>query len=116
MCSRRAALPDPVTPAASRQPPAAIDLSSYDFPLPQDRIAQEPAGRREDSRLLILDRATEGLRLARFGEISEFLRPGDLLVLNDARVFPARLRARRPGGAAAEVLLLSHVSEDPGRW
>src|SRR5262245_28711815 len=93
-----------------------IRLDDYDYQLPADRIAQEPASRREDSRLLVLDRATSRVTLGTFAAIGEHLRSGDLLVLNDARVFPARLFARRPTGGRVEVFLLGPDPADPPRW
>src|SRR5262245_52302559 len=96
--------------------PMEIRLDDYDFELPPDRIAQEPAPEREGSRLLVLDRKGGGIETARFAEIGRYLRRGDLLVLNDTRVFPARLRARRPTGGQVEVLLLESRTGDPPRW
>ncbi|HUF88403.1 MAG TPA: tRNA preQ1(34) S-adenosylmethionine ribosyltransferase-isomerase QueA [Gemmatimonadota bacterium] len=81
-------------------------MDDFDFALPPERIAQRPAERRDASRLLVLDRGA-GTRIdARFDRIGEWLRPGDLLVVNETEVFPARLRARRPSGAAVEILLV----------
>jgi len=93
-----------------------MPLSDYDFHLPQEHIAQVPADRREESRLLVLDRSAPDLALDRFHHIGRYLRSGDLLVLNDTRVFPARLRGRRPTGGRVEVFLLSPLPEDPLRW
>ena len=93
-----------------------IRLEDYDFELPEQLIAQEPAAERDRSRLLVLDRARPDLSLTVFSEIGRFLRPGDLLVLNDTRVFPARLRARRATGGAVEVFLLSPSAEKPELW
>jgi S-adenosylmethionine:tRNA ribosyltransferase-isomerase len=93
-----------------------IRLDDYDYQLPADRIAQEPASRREDARLLVLDRSSSRQTLKTFGQIGEHLRPGDLLVLNDARVFPARLFARRSTGGRVEVFLLGPAPSDPPRW
>ncbi len=94
-----------------------VDDFAYD--LPDGAIAQRPAEPRDSSRLLVVDRAASqasrpALRHRRFSEIGAELRPGDLLVVNDSRVIPARLRARRAGGGAAEVLLLRPL--DDGRW
>jgi S-adenosylmethionine:tRNA ribosyltransferase-isomerase len=87
--------------------------------LPEAAIAQTPAEPRDASRLLVLDRAASlpGRPLLRhrvFREIGQELRVGDRLVVNDSRVIPARLRARRAGGGAAEVLLLRPLAD--GRW
>lgn len=86
----------------------------FDFELPPDRIATHPAARRDESRLLIMDRIGGGLRHRRFGDLADEMRPGDCLVINDSRVIPARLFARRGGGGRAEFLLLG--PEAPGRW
>ena len=84
-------------------------LSDFDYDLPPDRIAQEPAPRRDGSRLLILDRSVNGTRHALFGDLPGLFHPGDLLVLNDTRVIPARLLAIRPSGGPVELLLLERV-------
>ncbi len=83
-------------------------VSDFDFDLPADRIAQTPTAEREDARLLVLDRATGGLEHRTVGALPALLAPGDLLVVNDTRVVPARLLGRRvPSGGAVECLLLS---------
>ncbi|MDQ3865240.1 MAG: tRNA preQ1(34) S-adenosylmethionine ribosyltransferase-isomerase QueA [Actinomycetota bacterium] len=76
-----------------------------DYDLPPELIAQRPAERRDESRLLVYDRGSGELRHRRFRDVGEEL-DGSLVVLNDTRVVPARLRVRRPGGGGAEVLLL----------
>jgi S-adenosylmethionine:tRNA ribosyltransferase-isomerase len=86
--------------------PARLRTADFDYHLPPDRIAQHPAARRDSSRLLVLDRETGELAHRRFAELRELIPPGDVLVLNRTRVFPARLLGRRAGGGAAEVLLL----------
>ncbi len=79
-------------------------LSDFDYDLPPERIAQEPASERDGSRLMVLDR--DGALLhRRFADLPEFLEERDLVVLNDTRVIPARLRGRKPSGGALEVLL-----------
>jgi S-adenosylmethionine:tRNA ribosyltransferase-isomerase len=70
-------------------------VSDYEFDLPPELIAQQPPDERGLSRMLTLDRATGALRDTAFAELPSLLRPGDLLVLNDSRVIPARLYARR---------------------
>ncbi len=87
-------------------------LDDFDYNLPPESIAQEPPARRDDSRLLVLDRARGSVRHRWFRDLPTLLRPGDLVVVNDTRVIPARLRGRRaaPGtGAAVEVLLLERL-------
>lgn len=93
-----------------------MDVALFDFELPPELIAQRPASRRDASRLLVLDRATGQIRAhARVADLPDFLSPGDLLVSNDTRVFPARLLGRRdPSGGAVECLLLRRV--DGERW
>ncbi len=82
------------------------DLSLYDYDLPDELIAQEPAPRREGSRLLVVDRSSGAIESGEFPDLVRHLRAGDLLVVNDARVFPARVRLRRSGGGDAELFLL----------
>ena len=72
----------------------------FDYELPKSFIAQQPAEPRDSSRLLVLDRASGSVEHRRFGDIEKFLRAGDLLVANDSRVVPARLRAHKPTGGA----------------
>jgi len=72
-----------------------LRVSDFDFDLPEELIAQEPPAERGASRMLVMNRATSGLRDAMFAELPSLLGPGDLLVLNDSRVIPARLYARR---------------------
>ncbi len=93
-----------------------IRLSDFDYDLPPERIAQEPAARRDDARLLVLDRSRAECEATIFRRIGSYLRRGDLLVLNDARVFPARLRSRRPTGGAVEVFLLGPIAGHPTHW
>ena len=86
--------------------------SDFDYDLPQERIAQTPVTPRHDSRLLVLDRAADTLEHTRFWEIDRFLQAGDLLVINETRVIPARIYARKqPGGGKAELLLLDKQDE-----
>jgi S-adenosylmethionine:tRNA ribosyltransferase-isomerase len=70
-------------------------VSDFHFELPPELIAQQPLAERGESRMLVMDRATGAVRDAQFAEFPSLLRPGDLLVLNDSRVIPARLYARR---------------------
>ena len=81
-------------------------LSDFSYPLPPGRIAQHPLPERDASRLLLLDRATGAIGHRSFRELPPLLRPGDLLVLNDTRVLPARLEAATPRGGRVEILLL----------
>src|SRR5579862_7257915 len=70
-------------------------VTDFDYNLPEDLIAQQPPAERGQSRMLVMDRATGAFRDSHFSAFSSLLRPGDLLVLNDSRVIPARLYARR---------------------
>jgi S-adenosylmethionine:tRNA ribosyltransferase-isomerase len=90
-------------------------LADLDYVLPPELIAQEPAPERAAARLLVLDRRTGGVEHDRIGGLPGRLRAGDLLVLNDTRVIPARLRGRRPSGGRVEVLLCAPVGDD-GTW
>ncbi|MCE9672792.1 tRNA preQ1(34) S-adenosylmethionine ribosyltransferase-isomerase QueA [Myxococcus stipitatus] len=82
-------------------------LSDYDFDLPESQIAQAPLETRDASRLLTVSRATGELAHRRFSDVLELLRPGDVLVLNDARVIPARLLGQKAGtGGRVELLVV----------
>ena len=91
-----------------------LKLSDFDYALPPDHIAQEPARPRDASRLLVLDRRLSDLSHHRFLELPDLLAPGDLLVLNDTRVIPAAFTARRASGARVEGIFLRAV--DGGLW
>jgi len=81
--------------------------ADFDFALPDELVAQYPAAEREGSRLLVLPRNEGSCEHTTFDHLPDYLRPGDLLVLNDTRVFPARLLGRRvPSGGEVECLLL----------
>jgi len=87
-----------------------VNVSDFDFDLPPELIAQEP-GPRGRSRLLVVDREAHAWRETGIGDLPSLLEPGDLLVANDTRVYPARLLGRRdPSGGAVECLLLDRVS------
>ena len=90
-----------------------MDVAEFDFDLPSTLIAQEPPAERGRSRLLVLRRADRAIRHAAFSRIADYLRQGDLLVVNNTRVFPARLLGRRvPRGGGVECLLLGTSSTD----
>jgi S-adenosylmethionine:tRNA ribosyltransferase-isomerase len=90
--------------------------SAYDYDLPADRIAQHPADARDRSRLLVVPRGEGPFRHLEFRDLVGMVAPGDAVVLNETRVFPARLRGRKPTGAPAEVLLLHPVTADEREW
>ena len=79
---------------------------AYDYELPAELVAARPAERRDASRLLVVDRARGRFTDAAFPALLERLSPGDAVVVNDSRVFPARLLGRKPTGARAEILLV----------
>ncbi len=87
-------------------------VDEFDYSLPQELIAQVPLERRDESRLLVLDRSTGRTEHKRFHDVKEFLRPGDVLVVNDTRVIPARMHGRRKTGGKVEVLLLRDLGGD----
>jgi len=91
-----------ISPAAEQ-----LRLSDFDYELPEALIAQEPSPVRDRSRLMFLHRDTGAVEHALFSHIERFLLPGDLLVLNNTRVFPCRLSAKKPGGGKAEIFLVS---------
>src|SRR5262245_47683719 len=90
-----------------------MDLSELDYELPPELIAQHPAERRDASRLLVYDRATREVRHRTFAELPEELH-GELVVVNDTKVVPARLLVRRESGGEAEVLLVESLGD--GGW
>jgi len=90
-----------------------VRTADFDYDLPAGLIAQQ-ARPRGSSRLLVLDRRREDLALAHVASLPGWLAPGDLLLLNDVRVIPARLRVRRPGGGAGELLLVRPLAD--GCW
>jgi S-adenosylmethionine:tRNA ribosyltransferase-isomerase len=89
--------------------------SDLEYELPGELIAQHPAKRRDRSRLLVYERETGAVRDRRFAELPDELSRGELVVVNDTRVVPARIRTRRETGGAVEVLLLETLDED-GLW
>jgi len=92
-----------------------LRLEDFDYALPADRIAQRPAQPRDSSRLMILDRTSGAIQHRSFRDLPSLLTPGDALILNETRVIPARLRARKlPGGGRVELLLLER--EGPRTW
>src|SRR4029453_5683836 len=90
-----------------------MNVSDFGFDLPADLIAQAPAPERGASKLLVLHRDTGRVEHARVAQLAEFLRQGDLLVVNDTKVFPARLLGVRvPSGGAVECLLLANRQDE----
>lgn len=99
----------PPSPSSSSD----FSIDAYDYELPEERIAQNPVEPRDSARLLVLESPTTHSHQI-FRDLPAFLKPGDLLVLNDTRVLPARLYGQKPSGAAVEVLLLEEVGNR--RW
>jgi len=94
----------------------SLPIRDFDFELPDELIAQRPPPVRGGSRLLVLPRREGPIEHTTFRHLKDYLRPGDLLVLNDTRVFPARLLGRRvPSGGAVECLLLRKLPT-PYHW
>ena len=85
-----------------------FEIEDYDFDLPQDLIAQVPAPERDQSRLLVVDRLRYSLSDSRFFDLPDLLQPGDLLVVNDTRVVPARIFGLKESGGRVEILVLEH--------
>ena len=92
-----------------------MKTSDFDYELPQELIAQDPLERRDSSRLMVLDKMTGEIAHWHFYDITDYLKPGDCLVINNTRVIPARLIGHRdPSGGVAELLLLKRLDAD--RW
>lgn len=85
-------------------------LSTYDYHLPENLIAQTPLEKRDESRLLVFDRKTKDTFHRTFIDIKNFLKKGDVLVVNNTRVLPARLKAYKDTGAGIEILLLKRYN------
>ena len=92
-----------------------MKTAELDYRLPPELIAQHPVERRDRSRLLVHERARGETRHRRFDDLPDELAEGTLVVVNDTRVLPARLRFERPGGGEAEVLLLERLGSN-GTW
>ncbi|MBU0686704.1 MAG: tRNA preQ1(34) S-adenosylmethionine ribosyltransferase-isomerase QueA [Candidatus Margulisbacteria bacterium] len=91
----------------------SLKTSDFDYALPEEFIAQAPLKKRDASKLLVLDRKTHQIFHRRFFDIVDYLKPGDLLVLNDTKVIPARLIGEKEGGSAKiEVVLLREMEKN----
>ena len=89
-----------------------FDLKSYEYELDPRQIAQVPTEKREQSRLLVLDCRNKLIQDMKFTDILDFFNPGDLLVVNDTKVFPARLEGRKNTGGKVELFLLEYPDFD----
>jgi S-adenosylmethionine:tRNA ribosyltransferase-isomerase len=93
-----------------------MQLTDFDYVLPDDLIAQYPADKRDESRLMMLDRKRQTIEVGIFSDIPGLLGAGDLLVINDTRVIPARLLGRKATGGKIEVFLVRRVPGPTERW
>jgi S-adenosylmethionine:tRNA ribosyltransferase-isomerase len=93
-----------------------LNLSDYDYYLPPELIAQTPAKERDQSRLLVLHKASGNLNHGKFVQITDYLDKDDVLVINNVKVIPARLYARKKTGGKVEILLLRKVGDEAHIW
>ena len=100
-----------MTDRTEPRPPGSL-VSDYEYTLPPGRIARYPVEKRDESRLLVVDRGGGENRHLRFRDLPALFRPDDLLVVNESRVLPVRLLGRKPTGAPAEILLLRPLSPE----
>ncbi len=84
-----------------------MDIDEFDYTLPERLIAQEPSPERDMSRMMIVKRAEESISAGHFRQLPDFLKKGDVLVINDSKVIPARLYGRKDTGSVIEILLLA---------
>ena len=92
-----------------------MNLSDYDYNLPEEKIARHPAAKRDQSKMLVVNRESGDLQDKIFSDISSLIKPGDALVLNDTKVIPARIFGERiPTGGKVEALLIEE--RGPGLW
>jgi len=89
-----------------------MELSLFDYKIKEELIAQKPTGVRGESRMLVYDRVKNSISHKKFVDIILFLQAGDVLVFNDSKVIPARLRGKKKTGAKVEVLLINEVSSN----
>src|SRR5687767_7710482 len=94
----------------------SLPTAAFDFHLPPELIAQSPLDRRDESRLMVVDRAAGTIAHCRFRDLPDLVAPGDAIVLNTTKVFRARLLGRRDSGAPAEVLLLKALDAAGLTW
>src|SRR5712692_2404324 len=91
---------------APRDRSSPMRLAQLEYDLPEDLIAREPLEPRDQARMLVLDRRTAAIEHARFYKLARYLREGDLFVLNNTRVLPARLIVRKESGGEVELLMV----------
>lgn len=93
-----------------------LNVSDYDYFLPEEQIAQDPLADRSSSKLLVLDKDTGETSHHVFKEIIDYLNPGDCLCINNTKVIPARLIGRKKTGGVVEVLLLKRLEDEKSKW
>src|SRR5580658_1260484 len=93
-----------------------MKIDELDYNLPDELIAQEPLERRDEARLLVLNRNSPEVEHSRFYKLARYLNEGDLLILNDTRVMPARMFANKESGGRVEILFVRPMTERPGAW
>jgi S-adenosylmethionine:tRNA ribosyltransferase-isomerase len=89
-----------------------VNLTDFNYQIPEDRIAQYPLKQRDSSKLFVLHKETNSSEHRIFGDIIDYLHPGDVLVLNDTRVVPVRLRGVKPTGGKAEITLIRELVQN----
>ena len=89
-----------------------MKVTDFDYDLPEELIAQTPIKKRDESRLMVLDRSKKNIEHRKFKDIVDYLKPGDVLVRNNTKVIPARLYGRKETGARVEFLLLNNIEGD----
>ena len=89
-----------------------MKVTEFDYELPEELIAQTPIEKRDESRLMVLDRKKESIKHKKFKDIVEYLKPGDVLVRNNTKVIPARIYGKKETGANVEFLLLNNIEKD----
>ena len=89
-----------------------MKVSDFNYDLPEELIAQVPIEKRDESRLMVLDRKKKTIEHRKFKDIIEYLNPGDVLVRNNTKVIPARIYGKKETGANVEFLLLNNIEGD----
>ena len=89
-----------------------MKVTDFDYELPEELIAQTPIEKRDESRLMVLDRKEQTIEHKHFKDIIDYLEPGDVLVRNNTKVIPARLYGKKETGAKVEFLLLNNMEKD----
>ena len=89
-----------------------MKVTDFDYELPEELIAQTPIEKRDESRLMVLDRKEQTIEHKHFKDIIDYLEPGDVLVRNNTKVIPARLYGKKETGAKVEILLLNNMEKD----